>query len=303
MKKLLTAAVIGALAFVPSLAFAAYNDVSLTTDTVLSVGGITVNVSGSTASIESIVVGASSFDVVLQSGSSLAITAPNLNMLDYSSNNAIAATITCTASASSVSFSGTGAVSITVTPSATLCGAAAAASTGGGGGIVGLIGSSGGGGGGGGGSVTAPAAPAPAPAPAAANASGLSNAQVDAIVSLLQSFGADQSVIDNVRASLKGTAGSSSSAVVGGNFSVALSLGKTHADVKRLQVALNSDADTQVSASGVGSPGNETNYFGAKTKISVQKFQVKYGIAKAGDAGYGNVGPATRAKLNALFAK
>ena len=53
---------------VPSLAFAAYNDVTLTTDTVLSVTGITLNVSGSSATIESITVNATDFSVSLPSG-------------------------------------------------------------------------------------------------------------------------------------------------------------------------------------------------------------------------------------------
>jgi len=44
-----------------------------------------------------------------------------------------------------------------------------------------------------------------------------------------------------------------------------------------------------------------TGYFGSVTKKSVQAFQDKYGIAGPGDAGYGRVGPKTRAKLNELF--
>ena len=84
------------------------------------------------------------------------------------------------------------------------------------------------------------------------------------------------------------------------SFATALRLGMTHSDVKRMQIIFNSSADTQISASGAGSPGKETDYFGAKTKAAVQKFQEKYGIAQAGDAGYGLVGPATRAKLGEL---
>lgn len=69
------------------------------------------------------------------------------------------------------------------------------------------------------------------------------------------------------------------------------------ADVKRLQQVLNSDPDTKITASGAGSPGSETETFGRLTEAAVKKFQEKYGIAKAGDAGYGYVGPKTRAKL------
>jgi hypothetical protein len=45
-----------------------------------------------------------------------------------------------------------------------------------------------------------------------------------------------------------------------------------------------------------------TGYFGSIRKKAVQKFQVKYGIASEGNAGYGRVGPKTRAKLNEIFA-
>ncbi len=59
-----------ALCALPTLAFAAYNDVTLTTDAVISVGGYTLNVFGSSASIQSITVDAGSFSVTLASGSS-----------------------------------------------------------------------------------------------------------------------------------------------------------------------------------------------------------------------------------------
>jgi peptidoglycan hydrolase-like protein with peptidoglycan-binding domain len=73
-------------------------------------------------------------------------------------------------------------------------------------------------------------------------------------------------------------------------------------DVKRLQQLLNSDPDTRVAVNGVGSPGNETNYFGALTEVAVQKFQLKYGVvASPNDPGYGYVGPKTGAKLAEVF--
>ena len=83
-------------------------------------------------------------------------------------------------------------------------------------------------------------------------------------------------------------------------FSRGLGAGAQGADVKKLQQVLNQDAATQVATSGIGSPGRESSYFGAATQRAVQKFQVKYGIAKKGSPGYGYVGPVTRAKLNAL---
>ena len=83
MKKILAIlSTVGLL--LPAVALAAYNDVSLTTDTVLSVGGVTVNVSGSAATIESISADSSTFTVNVQPGSNFTVTAPNGNVLNYS---------------------------------------------------------------------------------------------------------------------------------------------------------------------------------------------------------------------------
>lgn len=46
--------------------------------------------------------------------------------------------------------------------------------------------------------------------------------------------------------------------------------------------------------------GRVTGFFGPLTREAVRKFQVKYGIAKSGDSGYGVIGPATLAKLQEL---
>tara|TARA_Y100000310_G_scaffold340814_1_gene437870 strand:- start:447 stop:3347 length:2901 start_codon:yes stop_codon:yes gene_type:complete len=73
-------------------------------------------------------------------------------------------------------------------------------------------------------------------------------------------------------------------------------------DVKCLQAFLNQNSDTQVADFGPGSKDFETNFFGQLTAASVGKFQLKYGVvSSAADAGYGYVGPKTRAKLNALL--
>jgi hypothetical protein len=63
------------------LAFAAYNDVTLTTNAVLSVNGITLNISASTSVIQSIMVNATSFSFTLGTGSNLQVNAPNRNQL------------------------------------------------------------------------------------------------------------------------------------------------------------------------------------------------------------------------------
>ena len=87
-----------------------------------------------------------------------------------------------------------------------------------------------------------------------------------------------------------------------GSLARGLDIGSTGQDVRTLQRILNSDSATRVALSGAGSPGNESTYFGVATSAAVKKFQVKWGIAQAGNAGYGYVGPATRAKLNAILA-
>lgn len=90
-------------------------------------------------------------------------------------------------------------------------------------------------------------------------------------------------------------------------FEKNLKQGDKSSDVTELQKILNSSPDTQISASGTGSPGNETNYFGGLTKVAVIKFQNKYKGDILTPAGlfYGNgfVGGLTRGKLNNLDVK
>ena len=77
-----------------------------------------------------------------------------------------------------------------------------------------------------------------------------------------------------------------------------------NSSIKRLQQLLNSDSDTQIAVSGAGSAGNETEYYGSLTRAAVRKFQMKYGVvSSASDAGYGYVGPNTRAKLQEVFSE
>ena len=56
-------------------------------------------------------------------------------------------------------------------------------------------------------------------------------------------------------------------------FGNTLSLGANSQEVKLLQSILNLDERTQVSVSGYGSPGQETNYFGPATVKAVRAFQ------------------------------
>ena len=83
-----------------------------------------------------------------------------------------------------------------------------------------------------------------------------------------------------------------------------LSKGAKGVDVLELQKFLNQSNDTELAFMGIGSKGNETNYFGSLTANAVTRFQNKYatdiltplGLTK----GTGVVGPSTRAKLNEI---
>lgn len=79
-------------------------------------------------------------------------------------------------------------------------------------------------------------------------------------------------------------------------FTARMVQGSSSNDVSRLQAILSTDKE-------IYPEGLVTGYFGKLTLKAVQKFQVKYGVAKPGDVGYGTVGPLTRAMLQKVFAQ
>ena len=67
--------------------------------------------------------------------------------------------------------------------------------------------------------------------------------------------------------------------------------------VKHLQIILNANPLTQVATAGGGSPGSETQYFGARTKTAVENFQGLHGLSKTGNV----TDSATKTALNKLL--
>ena len=144
------------VSLMPSAVFGAYNDVTLTTDTVITVGSNNFNVSGSSAVVESISVGATSFSFTLSSNSQIQVTsADRLDINGVSGTSAEFKTAkTCTSAESVTLFLpvSTATNNITVTPTTGTCTVPAASTN--------TSGSSSGRGGGGGATTLAVSVPA-----------------------------------------------------------------------------------------------------------------------------------------------
>ena len=87
---------------------------------------------------------------------------------------------------------------------------------------------------------------------------------------------------------------SSSSISPTGSISKRLQKGMKDNQISTLQQWLSQDKD-------IYPEGTVSGFYGSLTEKAVQKFQDKYGIAGPGEAGYGVVGPKTRAKLSEIF--
>lgn len=122
------------------------------------------------------------------------------------------------------------------------------------------------------------------------SASNLTQPQIQAIIGILQSFGAEQSVINSVYVSLGGgtssNTGSGSSCIeLSYNLFSGSTDGTSGGQVTRLQRFL-----------GV----SQTGYFGPETEAAVQRWQSSHSIVSSGSpdsTGYGYVGPRTRAAM------
>jgi|GEM_PF-3243777 len=121
-------------------------------------------------------------------------------------------------------------------------------------------------------------------------AAGNSNATLDALAATVCNSSSDNSDAG----STAGTGEYIYHPAIDFEFTRNLYIGSRGNDVKMLQKALNSMADTQVAVSGAGSPGNETEYFGPATRNAVIAFQAKTGVTPA----LGYFYPLTRAKMN-----
>ncbi len=123
-------------------------------------------------------------------------------------------------------------------------------------------------------------------------AHALTEAQIQAILSLLSSFGSDQSTIDNVNASLRGQA-TPGTPTPGGTtactFTRSLTMESQGADVTCLQDYLTGTGHFSFS-------GGSTGYFGSITRTAVAAWQAANGVAPA----VGYFGPISQAKYSAV---
>ncbi|QQG46251.1 MAG: peptidoglycan-binding protein [Candidatus Niyogibacteria bacterium] len=259
---------------IPTASFAALGDFTFDSNVDLTLNGVTIDVSGSGFTADRIEVSANSFDIGISAGGGFEVTSSDRRKITATVVGSLETGFSCTSSNSKMTVSNPGNApfaTTTLSVSSDTCATEGGSS------------SSGGGGGGGGGSAPSVPAQTQVATPAVPAVPTVSPA-----VPAVPSAAAQPSAV---------------AVAVSPAFNRSLTIGSKGEDVKRLQQLLNSDSDTVIAASGVGSPGNESEYFGSLSEKAVQKFQAKYGLAKAGDAGYGYVGPKTRAKLAEVFVK
>jgi peptidoglycan hydrolase-like protein with peptidoglycan-binding domain len=253
---------------VPMGAFAADN-ASLNSDVDIAVGGVTLNVVGDTK-LNKLIVSGDTFQLIMDGGQVIVIESTDKRLLTIPEVASVQQKLECFSDRSKYTITNpTGGVIATSTISVETSTCAG----GGGGSPGGSSGSSGSSSGSSGSSDSSPNLPPPAPV----------IVPTPVVTPVVVPTAPVASVISPL-------------------FTRSLFVGTAHPDVMRLQQLLNSDPDTQIASFGVGSSGNETTYFGSLTTKAIQRFQLKYGVvSSSSSAGYGNVGPLTRAKLNEVF--
>ena len=148
-------------------------------------------------------------------------------------------------------------------------------------------------------------------APTTVYSSGLTGSQITSILDLLKAFAVDQSTLATVQGVLTGIAvpsqtttpsAGSPQAGSGQAYIRNLSTGSEGEDVRALQQFLNTHGYV-ITTGDDGAPGRETTYFGLLTEAALKRFQCAEQIVCAGDlasTGFGNFGPATRARVESL---
>jgi len=125
-----------------------------------------------------------------------------------------------------------------------------------------------------------------------AQAASLTASQIDAIIGLLQSFGADSTMVANVRSVLSG--GGVTTQPWCHTFNTNMGVGATGAEVQALETALMREGYQPPQTTGIAPIYNSV--YNEAIASAVVKFQAKYGILQTG-----YVGPLTRAQLNKLY--
>ena len=248
-------------------------DVTFSETQTITVSGVDLTVSNN-GNVDSVVVNASSLEVTLSPGAQITLTSADRRDFTVSPYTFVTSE-TCGSSNSTLTLEMSSGYAAGTVSTATITLSSSACSSGGGGG-----GGSGGGGGGGGGSIP-PSQYVVIPG-------------TDAQTTSTEPSSSTQTPSSEISVTVQ------TPSAVSVTITKTLKTGNDNSEVKDLQKLLNSLGYT-ISNSGAGSPGNETSYYGAKTKEAIKKFQCDNGIVCSGDensTGYGLVGPGTRAKLN-----
>lgn len=252
---------------IPLVGFAA-NELTLQTSTLISVGSDTLTVAGD-YTMDSVTLDTASFTVTLSPGGSLVITSSGRNRISASNSSGVMASTVCNSSVSQLQLNATqtsGAQTITITPSATLC----------------TTGSSGG--------STSGSTTTTTDTTTTTVVPTTTTTTTTAPAATVTTPAVTTSIVTIPAATVSTPSVPVAAVVSAWEFRTPLKLGSTETAVTELQKRLT--------AEGVYS-GPITGYFGSLTLAAVKKYQEEQGIATAGQAGYGNVGPATRASLNA----